>query len=240
MEPLAESPNRDTLSLFLRAGALRFGSFTLKSGRHSPYFVNTAAFHTGHELSCLAAEYVRVIQEHAPEVRGVFGPAYKGIPLAVAVAMLLSTRAERTVGYLFDRKERKSHGEGGDFVGWRPQPGDALVLVDDVITDGRTKLEAIRALERSFPGLRMPLLVIAFDRQEQDAQGLNAAENFMRQSGIPVRALFDAQRLEAALAALCEIPQNQVLEAQLGLPVAAAQARLCAYRERYAPQLQAP
>lgn len=190
---------RALLRLLVEVGALQFGEFTLKSGRVSPYFFNSARFRTGGQLARLGEAYADVIESAAPEARVIFGPAYKGVPLCVAAAMALSRRTGCEVGYLFNRKEAKAHGDKGLFVGEQPEPGDRVVLVDDVITDGGTKLEAVALLREAFAA-PIDALVIAFNRMEQDPRGGDAVRRFTEATGIPVVALLTLAELEAALA----------------------------------------
>ncbi|MBI3992990.1 MAG: orotate phosphoribosyltransferase [Candidatus Lambdaproteobacteria bacterium] len=215
------------IAFLVQAQALQFGSFTLKSGRVSPYFFNSARFHTGPRLMRLAQHFARTVQAHAPRATIVFGPAYKGIPLAVATAAALSTATGREVGYLFNRKEAKTHGDAGLFVGKTPGPDDRLVIVDDVITDGQTKLEAVAALRATFD-TPIDALVIAFNRMEQDAAGRDALHEFERATGIPVQAIVSLAELEAALAG------GMLRELGPGAPpVAQVLAGIRQYRARY-------
>ena len=122
--PGAMGGDKSALMAFLQeVGALQFGDFTLKSGRVSPYFFNSGQFRTGGQLARLGEYYAETILRVAPETTIVFGPAYKGIPLCVTAAMALSRRTGREIGYLFDRKEVKEHGDGGMFVGRLPEAG---------------------------------------------------------------------------------------------------------------------
>ncbi len=217
---------RALLDLMQRAGSLLFGSFTLKSGRISPYFFNVARFQSGPLLEELGLHYARAIERVAPGATIVFGPAYKGIPLSIATAMALSHVSGRSIGYLFNRKEEKTHGDRGVFVGQTPGAGDRVVLVDDVITDGETKREAVALLRSVFPA-PIAALVIAFDRMEQDSQGRDALQEFQRDTGVPVFALLTLADLEQLL-------EDSASED----PAAAAQHRakleeMRAYRRRY-------
>ncbi len=178
---------------------MQFGSFSLKSGRTSPYFFNSAQFDTGPRLMRLGAYYADTAMEAVPGATIVFGPAYKGIPLAIATAAAMSSRGSLDVGYLFNRKEAKTHGDAGLFVGRQPGPDDRIVIVDDVITDGRTKLEAVAAIRAAFD---VPIdgLIVAFNRMERDAAGKDAIAEFQRTTGIPVYAIVSLADLESALA----------------------------------------
>lgn len=177
---------REFIEFAVRVGALRFGSFTLKSGRQSPYFFNSGSFDDGRSLERLGSFYAQAARDLAPTV--VFGPAYKGIPLAVATAIAFQTQFDRNVGYCFDRKETKTHGDAGVFVGRVPAAQDRVLLVDDVITDGATKLEAIERL-RGASAAKLVGLVIALNRQERAADGRDPVAVLEALAGLPVRAV---------------------------------------------------
>ncbi|HEX9843781.1 MAG TPA: orotate phosphoribosyltransferase, partial [bacterium] len=169
-------------------------------GRVSPYFFNVGRFQTGAQITRLGEFMAEGVRAAAPKATLVFGPAYKGIPLCLSTAMALSRGGERDVGYLFDRKEVKTHGDAGRFVGQAPGPHDRIVLVDDVITDGATKHEAVAMLRETFTA-PIDALVIAFNRMETDAAGEDAAARFEAATGIPVMPLLTVADLEAALSA---------------------------------------
>ncbi len=194
----ATIPKGKFLAFLLKAGALQFGEFTLKSGRVSPYFFNSGRFDTGAQLEILGEFYAAAIAEAAPLATIVFGPAYKGIPLCTSTAAALSRLQGREIGYLFDRKEPKGHGDKGRYVGMEPGEERRLVLVDDVITDGATKLAAVRHLREDF-GAPIDALVIAFDRMEADDSGRYALKHFEQDTGIPVVSLLNLEELTLAL-----------------------------------------
>lgn len=151
------------IELSRQYGALSFGEFELKSGRISPYFFNAGKFNSGEALSRLAASYADAIVARAIEFDFIFGPAYKGIPLAAVTAAALYERHNIDVPYCFNRKEAKDHGERGSFVGASPQ-GRALI-VDDVITAGTAIREAIGQLESA--GAEAAAVIIGLDRKER-------------------------------------------------------------------------
>lgn len=186
-------------------GAFRIGSFRLKSGRTSPTFVNLGLVEDGEGLRRMGEAFAgRLLEAVGPDgFDSVFGPAYKGIPIAVATAVALSGRGVRRP-YLFDRKERKSHGEEASagaaaaslLVGHRPGEGERIALVDDVLTDGATKREAVELLRSLVPGVRFPALVVAVNREEVGADGKDACARFTEDTGVPV---FPAVSMTAAL-----------------------------------------
>src|ERR1700732_3444071 len=155
------------IDLALSRDALRFGNFKLKSGRESPYFFNAGLFSDGASAAVLGRCYAAAIARSGVEFDMVFGPAYKGIPLATALVIALSEHHDRSVPYAFNRKEAKDHGEGGTIVG-SPLRGRVLI-VDDVITAGtaiRESIDIIRAAGATPAGV-----LIALDRQEREAEG---------------------------------------------------------------------
>jgi orotate phosphoribosyltransferase len=189
---------RTFVDFLVEAGAFRLGTFTLKSGRVSPTFVNTGLVDDGLGLLRLGEAYAaRLLDSCGPDgFDSVFGPAYKGVPLAVATAIALAQRGVRKP-YLFDRKERKTHGEeasGGAaaaaavLVGHRPAEGERIALVDDVLTTGATKYESVALLRSLVPGARFPALVIAVDREEVGPDGVDACSRFTADTGVPVHA----------------------------------------------------
>lgn len=191
-------------SFLLNSGALTFGDFMLKSGRRSPYFINAGAFNDGRKIAELGEFYAeRVIAAiHAgtlPEDIGtVFGPAYKGIPLAVATAMALHASHGVDVGYTFDRKEAKDHGDGGMLVGTPLTDGMKVLLVDDVMTAGTAVREVIPKL-RSAADVQIVGLILSVDRMERGSDPkLSAVASVEREFGFPVisianiREIFDA------------------------------------------------
>jgi orotate phosphoribosyltransferase len=179
----------------ISVGALKFGDFTLKSGRKSPYFFNSAAFNTGASIDRLGYFYSQAIHSlggDRPEV--IFGPAYKGIPLAVATAIALSREFGWDVGYCFDRKEAKTHGDAGTYVGQKPVAGTRVVLLDDVITDGATKMESIASL-RQQTGAAIDHLFILLNRCERNAEGEDPCQLLQSKMGVQVHALLTIREL---------------------------------------------
>ncbi|WP_233493634.1 orotate phosphoribosyltransferase [Desertihabitans brevis] len=176
---------REFLSYAIEHGVLRFGDFTLKSGRRSPYFFNAGAFGTGARLAALARHYAATVVEAGWEVDVLFGPAYKGIPLVAATAVQLAEQHGRDVRWCFNRKEAKDHGEGGTLVG-SPLAG-RVVLVDDVITAGTAIGEAVEIVRAH--GAELAGIVVAIDRQERGSGELSAVQQVSRDHGCPVRAI---------------------------------------------------
>lgn len=186
---------RRFVDFLVECGAFRLGNFTLKSGRLSPTFLNTGLVDDGVGLLRLGEAYAGRMLETvgATGFDSVFGPAYKGIPLAVATTVALAAQGVRKP-YLFDRKEKKTHGEEAAakadaaalIVGHRPVAGERIALVDDVLTTGATKYEAVALLKSLVEGAKFPCLVIALDRQEVGPDGTDACGKFTADTGIPV------------------------------------------------------
>jgi orotate phosphoribosyltransferase len=173
---------REFIELALELGVLRFGEFTLKSGRVSPYFFNAGLFNTGYALAKLGRYYASAIAESRVHFDMLFGPAYKGIPLAALAAASLAEHHGIDVPYSFNRKEAKAHGEGGSIVG-APLSGDVLI-VDDVITAGTAVREACQIIASA--GARAAGLVISLDRQERGQGPFSAVQELKQTLGIPV------------------------------------------------------
>lgn len=169
------------LELCLNKGILKFGEFELKSGRISPYFFNAGLFNKGSELHALGNFYAQAIQQENINIDVIFGPAYKGIPLAAITASALFFEHQRDIAYAFDRKEKKTHGEGGQIVGAELK-GDILII-DDVITAG-TAIRQSMALIESY-GAKTTAVTIALDRQEK-GQGNTSAIQELEQQGMKV------------------------------------------------------
>lgn len=176
---------------------IRFGTFTLKSGRQSPYFVNAGQLRTGRAIAHLGEAYAAMIQQHALACDLVFGPAYKGVPLAVSTAMALS-RGARDVGFGFDRKEVKDHGEGGSFVGTAPADGMRVVIVDDVITSGLSIREAADLVGRA-ADVEIVGVIVAVDRQERGRSDRTTLAELRDELGIAVHPIASIREVVAHL-----------------------------------------
>ena len=173
---------REFIELALELGVLRFGEFTLKSGRVSPYFFNAGLFNTGYAAAKLGRFYAEAITQSDVRFDMLFGPAYKGIPLATLAASSLAEQHDIDVPYSFNRKETKAHGEGGSIVG-APLSGGVLI-VDDVITAGTAVREAYQIITAA--GADVPGLVISLDRQERGQGPYSAVQELKISLDIPV------------------------------------------------------
>jgi orotate phosphoribosyltransferase len=177
---------KEFLEFAIETGVLRFGSFTLKSGRVSPYFFNTGLFDTGKGLARLGQYYAQAIVDSGIHFDMIFGPAYKGIPLAATTAIALAEHHGIDVPYSFDRKEAKDHGEGGIIVG-APLSGHVLII-DDVISSGLSVGHAINLIQQQ--GAAPAGFAIALDRQEKAVDSHQSAlQQVNDQHGIPVLSI---------------------------------------------------
>ena len=183
---MTRTGNTEFIELCMRLGVLKFGSFKLKSGRESPYFFNAGLFNTGEAIAAVGRAYAGAVAHSGVAFDMLFGPAYKGIPLATVTAAALADRHGVSVPFAFNRKEVKDHGEGGRIVGG-PLGGRVLVI-DDVITAGTAIRESIDLILAA--GAVPAGVVLALDRQERGAAGaLSAVQEVGAQFGIPVIAI---------------------------------------------------
>lgn len=195
---MALDPRKERFfDLALAAGVLQFGEFVLKSGRVSPYFFNAGLFHSGVSIRALGQLYAKTALAARLDFDLVFGPAYKGIPLAAATTIGLAEEGV-DVGYAFNRKEAKDHGEGGLTIG-TPLAGRRVLIVDDVISSGASIQEAVALLRE---GGAVPVaILIALDRQEQGRQHQSALEELRAQVGVPVLSIATVRDLLSYLEA---------------------------------------
>lgn len=171
---------RSFIELALARSALRFGRFTLKSGRESPYFFNAGLFNDGEALAVLGRCYAAALQASGVPFDMLFGPAYKGIPLVSATAVSLALHQQRNVPWAFNRKEAKEHGEGGQMVG-KPLAG-RVVIVDDVITAGTAIRESVELIKRA--GAEPVAVLLALDRQERGQGERSAVQEVEAEFGL--------------------------------------------------------
>jgi orotate phosphoribosyltransferase len=208
---------REFIEFAIDQGVLRFGEFTLKSGRVSPYFFNAGLFHTGAALARLGRFYARAIVDRSPGFDVLFGPAYKGIPLAATTAVALADHHDRDLPYAFNRKEAKAHGEGGNIVG--AALAGRVLIIDDVITAGTAIREVMGLIEAA--GARAAGVVIALDRQERGAGERSALQEVEKAYRMPVVSIVT---LDMVLA---------YLETRAGGDLARHAEGIRAYRDRY-------
>ena len=181
------------------SGVLTFGEFTLKSGRKSPYFMNSGNYNTGAQLAKLGEFYAECIHDNGIEFETLFGPAYKGIPLAVATATALFNKFGMDVNYSFDRKEAKDHGEGGVFVGKQLTDKEKVVIIEDVMTSGKALREVLPKLKAA-ADVDVTAMVIQCDRMEKGLQtDLSAVQEVSREFGIRIYSIVNINDIIAAI-----------------------------------------
>lgn len=200
-----EGYKREFIQFLENAGVLKFGDFTAKSGRKIPYFINAGDIKTGDQISKLGEFYAKAYFEKIGNKRTVlYGPAYKGIPIAVSVACALS-KNNLDVPFFFNRKEEKDHGEGGVFVGYKPQNGDEIVIVEDVITAGTAIRESMSVLSK-LDGTKVSACFVMVDRKEKGKTDKSAMAEVAQEFGFPVYSVVDVYDI---IEYLEENPENQ-------------------------------
>lgn len=182
---------REFIKFAIAQEVLRFGQFTLKSGRVSPYFFNAGLFNTGKRLAALGKFYAAAIKDSGIEADVLFGPAYKGIPIASATAVQLAEQFDIDMPWCFNRKEAKAHGEGGVMVG-SPLAGRVLII-DDVITAGTAIREVMTLVQGA--GAQAVAVVVAVDRQERGQGELSAIQEVARDFGLPVLSIISLTQI---------------------------------------------
>ncbi|MGD9841438.1 MAG: orotate phosphoribosyltransferase [Steroidobacteraceae bacterium] len=201
----------------LQVGALRFGSFTLKSGRQSPYFFNAGAFNSGQALAQLGRFYAQAVVSSGIQHDMLFGPAYKGIPLVATTAVALADHHQHDLPWAFNRKETKAHGEGGNIVG-APLAGRVLI-VDDVITAGTAIRESVAMIRSA--GAAPVGIVLALDRQEKGNEQLSAVQEIEQQYGLPVTSIIKLvdliEHLRVSASSSATLAAVQQYRAQYGI-----------------------
>lgn len=201
-----ESQRERFIELLAEYGVIRFGDFVLKSGRKSPYFINAGELRTGRALKGLGRAYAERLSSAGLGCDIVFGPSYKGVPLAVATALALA-EGDREVGFCFDRKEPKGHGEGGLFVGMTPFDGSRVVIVDDVITSGGSIRHAAELL-RASADVELTGIIVAVDRQERGREK-NTLLELEEDLGVSVHAIVTIGDVVSHLGRTGRLPRDE-------------------------------
>jgi orotate phosphoribosyltransferase len=183
---ILQDSQKDFIEFMLASKVLSFGSFMTKSGRETPYFINTGLYNDGQGIEKLGRFYAKCITEHvAADIQSIYGPSYKGIPLAVGTTMAMQNLYGKNLHYSFNRKEVKDHGEGGLIVGYTPKDGDHVVIVEDVITAGLSITESIGIL-RNIADVHIPAIIISVDRMERGESARTAIQDIQHKFGVPV------------------------------------------------------
>ena len=187
------------ITFMVRSGVLTFGDFTTKSGRKTPYFINTGNYKTGAQAAKLGDYYAACMKEQlGDDVTALFGPAYKGIPLAVTASASLYRNYDWDLPYCFNRKEVKDHGEGGSMVGYKPQDGDVIAIVEDVVTAGTAVRESIE-LFKGVADVKMAYLFVSVDRMERGTKDCSTLDELREDYGIKVCPIVTVREIIAFL-----------------------------------------
>lgn len=193
-----EGYKKEFIEFMVRSGVLTFGDFVTKSGRKTPYFVNTGNYVTGEQMQKLGGFYAQCIKANiSGKIDALFGPAYKGIPLSAAGSIALYANYNDNVNYCFNRKEAKDHGEGGKMVGYKLKDGDRVVIIEDVITAGTSVRECLPLLKAQ-ADVKIEGLIVSVDRMEKGTGDKTAIQELSEQYGIKtypivtVREIIDA------------------------------------------------
>lgn len=219
------SYKEDFVKFMVRSGVLLFGDFTTKSGRKTPYFVNTGNYKTGAQAAKLGEYYARNIQEHVEgQIDALFGPAYKGIPLAVAAGISMNNLFDRDINYCFNRKEVKDHGEGGSMVGYKLKDGDRVLIVEDVITAGTAIRETLPVLKAA-ADIEIAGMVISVDRMEKGKGDKTAIQEVYEEFGIVTYPIVTVKEI-------IEILHNNPVDGKVYIDDD-MKARMEAYMEQY-------
>jgi len=177
---------KEFIGFMVRSGVLTFGDFITKSGRKTPFFINTGNYDNGQQMSKLGQFYAQTIQKNLPNIEiNLFGPAYKGIPLVVTTAISLCDRHNRIVNFSFNRKEVKDHGEGGGVVGYQFKDNDNVVIVEDVTTSGASIRETVPII-RKMAAVKLKALIVSVDRMEKGTGKISALDEIRQEFGIEV------------------------------------------------------
>jgi len=190
---------QDFIEFLVRSGALTFGDFTTKSGRKTPYFVNTGNYRLGSQLGTLGLFYARTaIENIGRDFDNLYGPAYKGIALSVTTAIALSEKHSHDVSVTYNRKEAKDHGEGGALIGHPYDGSEKVVIIEDVITAGTSIRESMRILEANHkPAVKA--IIVSVDRMERGKTELSAIEQVKQDFDLPVYAIVNVREIIAYL-----------------------------------------
>jgi orotate phosphoribosyltransferase len=215
------------IEFMVRSGVLTFGDFVTKSGRATPYFVNTGNYRTGAQITKLGEYYAECIHRNIPcRIDALFGPAYKGIPLAVAASIALYSRYGADVSYCFNRKEAKDHGEGGSIVGHKPADGDNIVIIEDVITAGTSVRETLPLLKNTAK-INPVGLIISVDRMERGQSDRTPIKEIYEEFGIKTYPIVNVREIIEALYGR-EIDGRVVIDDKMRSRMEEYMARYCA------------
>jgi len=188
---------KEFIDFMTDAGVLTFGDFTTKSGRKTPYFVNTGNYKTGMHISALGDYYAGLVVASGEQFDALYGPAYKGITLAAATASSLYRNHNIDVPYFFNRKEAKDHGEGGSLIGYKPKDGDRIIIIEDVVTAGTSVRESLQLLKAT-ADVTVAALFVSVDRMERGTGKLTTLDELHKEHGINVYSIINARDIIAS------------------------------------------
>ena len=188
----------DFIDFMVRSGVLTFGDFVTKSGRKTPYFVNTGNYQNSEQIAQLGKYYASCIKENFGDTTFLYGPAYKGIPLVITASVALYNDHNIVVPYAFNRKEAKDHGEGGSIVGYKPKDGDVAMIIEDVITAGSSVKESVPLLKAQ-ADVNIKSLIISVDRMEKGSDDKTAIQEISELFGITTYAIVNIREIIAHL-----------------------------------------
>lgn len=213
------SYKNEFIKFMFDSGVLTFGDFVTKSGRNTPYFINTGNYNTGEQINKLGYFYAKCMEENNIDSTVLFGPAYKGIPLCVTVASALYKDYGKNVNYCFNRKEAKDHGEGGVMVGYSLKDGDKVTIIEDVITAGTAIRESLPILNNQ-ANITVDSVIISVDRMEKGNNEKSAIQEVYEQFGIKVYPI-------VTIIDIIDAIKNDVIDCKQYLD------KMIAYREKY-------
>ena len=217
---MALTYKEEFIKFMVENGVLKFGEFTLKSGRKAPYFINTGNYKSGKQLAKLGEYYAACIVENGLDAETLVGPAYKGIPLSVTTAIALFNKYGKELNYCFDRKEVKDHGEGGLFVGQQLKDGEKVIIIEDVMTSGKALREILPKLAAA-ANVNVVGMIISVDRMEKALNSdLSAVKEAKKEFGIDVYSVVTMDDIIAAI-------EKGVIDGKEHLPA------MYKYRETY-------
>ena len=186
------SSKNEFITFMVDAEVLTFGDFTTKSGRKTPYFVNTGQYQTGQHISVLGDYYADLVIASRENFDALYGPAYKGITLAAATAASLYRNHNLNMPYFFNRKEEKDHGEGGSLIGYKPKDGDRIIIIEDVVTAGTAVRESLQIL-KAIADVRVTALYVSVDRMERGTGNSSTLDELKSEFGINVYPIINAR-----------------------------------------------
>jgi orotate phosphoribosyltransferase len=228
MRTILEAYKTKFIEFMVRSNVLKFGDFTTKSGRKTPFFINTGNYDSGEQLQKLGLFYAEALMNNMDdEFNVLFGPAYKGIPLAAAASMALASQYNKDIRFCFNRKEAKDHGEGGTMIGHKCVSGDKVVIIEDVTTAGTSVRESV-PLFSGFDGVSVRGLVVSVDRQEKGQGSRSALQELRDEFGIKTFSI-------VTLDEIVEYLQNNKVDGKLIIDNDIAQ-RIVEYRKIYGAQ----